>query len=201
MQPPHSSSHEGAHYLAGIASSIVILLCLSGCGPSDRGSEEPFDAAEAAREAGFTEQYTVLSDGHVTAAEYEESIDRVRQCLNEYGIETTEPWINPVDSLMLVWDYPAGPPGYNGDPDCVRRYIGYVQPEYLILGEPRMDEPLLAYARTCLAESGRPLEGDPRNAGDMADELGPDAAQLLAGCLHGGLQELYPEYPVQIVTW
>lgn len=160
------------------------------------GSNSDLAAVEA---KGLTAQAVILEDGIVSGAEYMSAVEMTIACYQSAGVAVRGPWLNPVDNLMYLFDFPGGPLGGAGG--CDSKYLSHVQPVYLETHDAEMSGDLKAYVDSCLLAEGYPSTAPDQNAGEMSARLGMNATQDLAQCITDGAVSLYPGQGVYFITW
>lgn len=177
-------------------------VALSGCAQAHaEATDSPGNDDLAVVEAkGLTDQAVILEDGKVTATEYLSAVSMTIDCYAAAGVEVRGPWLNPVDNLTYIFDFPAGPPVQKA-PGCDSKFLSNVQPRYLELTEAHMATDLQGFVVGCLSGLGYPSVADAGNAVTMYEELGNDSAQGIGQCISDGLLKLYPEQGVYFITW
>lgn len=203
-----SMDHVTASRSHGTLKRVIALIgcaLIAACTPAeadtsaDQGPALNSDLA-AVEAKGLTEQAAILKDGAVTSSEYATAVDLTIECYQSAGVEVRGPWLNPVDNLTYLFDFPGGPPS-GAAPGCDSKYLSHVQPVYLETHDSVMSSDLKAYVDSCLLDEGYPSTAPDKNAGEMSARLGIEATQDLAQCITDGAVSLYPEQVVYFITW
>ena len=186
---------------AGAAFAALALTACAGSASTESAEPNPvLDFAQQAREAGYEDQYSILSDGTVSRAEYETAVDAALSCNREVGRETYEPWINPVDGITIMYDFLPGEgipvDGPGADIDCETQHVIYVSSAYQAVNPAVMDEPLRQNIRECATDAGLNTTGGEMNVADFIDSVGESNSQALLDCVSAGLKTLYPDQPL-----
>lgn len=187
---------------------LAALLAISACSSTSEdaaptGSALVLQLAEDAQAAGYEVQYDALSDGEVTPSEYQESIDRTRACLRDMGIDTTEPMLNPVDSLTLLFDFATSEDAVKATegPTCQDEYQNLTEIAYLSTHQARMDAAFSALLKACVEAQGATIEGTPDRYREYVDAVGQENLDLLVGCATESARTINPNAPSLVLTY
>lgn len=146
---------------------------------------------------------SILADGTITAAEYEDAHDRYMQCQKDLGyVLKYDKWLDPIDGLtlysILIYD----------DPETVDAVTPVMtqkcdKPYYLVLETyrhttpHRMDPNLIPLYQKCLTKNDIEFSGTERSLKEFVGES--DQASAIAGaygnCAQEAVVELRPDGP------
>lgn len=154
--------------------------------------------AASLEENGHSDQAAALSDGKVSAEEYEAAFERLRSCIEEDGYAVTDFAVSPLTGTTYEFAYFS-----NGKSDSVASAhyaeceTAYWQPTagvYADTAPQRIDEPLKAAIVLCMEKEG---EGAEPEAQTFTELVGYDSSQerreVASNCAQESAAALYPE--------
>lgn len=188
------------------AASLTTGVLLATVHPDPTPTDLVLDAASDAQQSGFAEQYDVLRDGHITGAEYRESLTRLTSCLSRNGLAYTTPRLSPVDNLRYLFEVRPGADTQRSSSlidDCATRYWTGVSTLYASIGTQVMDEPLRVAALGCLTSAGYNVSGTEPNFPAMVGDPEKDGGaqrEAATTCVFDSARRLYPDLPTVTVA-
>lgn len=152
-------------------------------------------ADEQAR-LGHDGQADILSDGVVSAAEYDSAFQELRRCLEAAGFEVTAPLISPVNGFTYEYVADFGDREMSGalkDLDsCEASHFSSVARAFSLSNIPEMESSLARAVFDCLERKGLDTRGDEANLRQFVESVGEEAA---LSCTLESAQVLFPDYP------
>lgn len=196
----HKSRAISSRWAATLA---MVLLALTGCsGPQEEGAESPQSLeqlAATARKNGWDWQASLLEDGDITVAEYDEGHRRNLQCLKAAGMTYTEPERSVTDGFRWVYDiHWASLDEESGSREmsqCSEMYVADLEVAMAWWGEWRTDPALQADIVKCVTAKGYSVKPGTKNYREVwlqGSEAGL-TQEMVAMCLRAGAQRLYPK--------
>lgn len=139
---------------------LLIIALMSSCSDTADANDDVsadtavvFQYAEQARNAGYTDQYELLSDGDATQADYELALDRNFACIRDSGMEVTNTYVNSIDSLQIFYDVdPLGKPPREVTEvttRCPEQFLLYVQDAFGATNPSLIDPAVLLVMEEC----------------------------------------------------
>ncbi len=193
------------HFESPVSRLAVVgfaLLSLAGCSSSEEGADgEPQSLdqiAESARERGDDWQASLLEDGDITLAEYDEGHRRNLECLTAAGMTYSEPERIVTDGFR--WDYAIEWTGIEEEVGmressaCFDENLGDLELAMSAWGDWQTDPALLAAVNECVANAGFEVDPAAKNYRDVwrsGSEAGL-SQQTVGGCVSTSMTRVYP---------
>ncbi len=191
-----------------VALTVLVAVGLTGCAPGGVSRESEWvpdtidDALAIAKQFDLEWEVSVLSDGVITASEYESAVDRYDSCMVDHDfVEILPRQLDVVGGLQwysyFVYEGPElddefAEPGR----DCENNR-SLIETPYVLTGTPRMDPQVLALFKECLIEHDLPVRGDEVAFKDFQGDL--DSGAFYNGqhweCLREAAYTVYPDLP------
>lgn len=184
-----------------LSAAVFVVVAGTGCSSPAATSGEPQSIEQIAADAkdrGHDWQATVLGDGNVTLAEYDEGHRRNLACLDGAGIQYSEPERNIPNGYEWLYDmtWPSmdDPKGQKVSEKCFDENLGEVSLAMSAWGDWETDSALLAAVLECVSASGFEIDASAKNLRDVWLEGSDEGLtkETVAGCAQDGMLRLYP---------